>query len=334
MRERVLALTLLGVAMLLPALELLLPKGFSISPLLIPVLVYAILALGLNVVTGFTGLLNLGIAAFMAIGAYWYAILSCEIYPFQLGFWLATLVTIFIGASAGFVLGLPTLRLRGDYLAVVTLGFGEIVQDVLKNLEVITKGTQGINPLPQPNLFGFEFSSATPTPWYYLLLAVITVIYILLHNLENSRVGREWMAVRNDELAASCMGINPVRTKLYAFALGAALASLAGALWAAFLGSTGEPGNYDFQVSVIALCILIVGGLGRLNGVIVGALVMVGFNSIVLVKLTAMLADYGLVSTQNVFTTPNNWKYMVFGLALVLMMRFRPDGIIGESKRC
>ena len=190
MRERVLALTLLGVAMLLPALELLLPKGFSISPLLIPVLVYAILALGLNVVTGFTGLLNLGIAAFMAIGAYWYAILSCEIYPFQLGFWLAMLVTIFIGASAGFVLGLPTLRLRGDYLAVVTLGFGEIVQDVLKNLEVITKGTQGINPLPQPNLFGFEFSSATPTPWYYLLLAVIAVIYILLHNLENSRVGR------------------------------------------------------------------------------------------------------------------------------------------------
>ena len=143
------------VAALIPMVELALPGDWRAGELLRPIFIMAILGLGLNILTGFTGILNLGVAAFMAVGAYSYAILTCDIYPFQLGFWGATGAAILIGLAAGVLLGLPTIRLRGDYLAIVTLGFGEIVQDSLKNLDVITKGTQGINPLPAPSLFGY-----------------------------------------------------------------------------------------------------------------------------------------------------------------------------------
>lgn len=245
-----------------------------------------------------------------------------------MGFFSATIAAILIGGAAGVVLGLPTLRLRGDYLAIVTLGFGEIVQDSLRNLESITKGTQGINPLPYPTFFGYQFTTQDYLPWYYLFLFILLVVVTLLANLENSRVGRSWMSIREDELASRCMGIQPVRTKLLAFAMGASLCSLAGAMWACYLGSSGEPGNYDFQISVIALCIVIVGGMGSILGVLVGALVMVGFNSILLVKLSDALMRTGILSTDNVFSSPSNWKYMIFGLALILMMRFRSQGLV------
>jgi branched-chain amino acid transport system permease protein len=320
---------LLGL-LVLPWIELLLPTELRISGQLRPIFVFAILALGLNVVTGFTGLLNLGIAAFMAIGAYSYSVLSCDVFPFQLGFWLSALGAMIVGALSGLLLGLPTMRLRGDYLAVVTLGFGEIVQDSLRNLEVITKGTQGISPVPGPSVFGYIFPPDVVWPWYYLFLATLAVLCLLIHNVEHSRVGRAWKAIREDELAASCMAVPTVRLKLLAFASSAAIAALAGALWAAMLGSSGEPGNYDFSVSIIALCIVIVGGLGSVKGVLAGALLMVGFNSILLVKLSDFLARNGYVNTQSVFLVPNNWKYLVFGLALILTMRFRPQGIAGK----
>ncbi len=288
-----------------------------LSEVLRPIFIMAILGLGLNILTGFTGILNLGVAAFMAVGAYSYAILTCDIYPFQLGFWGATGAAILIGLVAGVLLGLPTIRLRGDYLAIVTLGFGEIVQDSLKNLDVITKGTQGINPLPAP-----------PHPSYFLFLGFLSVVVLINRNLERSRVGRAWISIREDELAASCMGVNVMKMKLTAFALGAAQCSLAGALWASFLGSSGEPGNYDFQISIIALCIVIVGGMGSIGGVLLGALVMVGFNTIVLETFTNFLKAHQLISSTNVFTAPGNWKYMLFGLALILMMRFRPEGLL------
>jgi len=297
-------------AALLPAVA---PR---LGELLRPILIMAILALGLNILTGFTGILNLGVAAFMAVGAYTFAILTCDIYPFQFGFWGATGVTILVGLTVGVLLGLPTIRLRGDYLAIVTLGFGEIIQDVLKNLDVITKGTQGINPLPSP---------AHP---YYLFLAFLALVVLFNRNLERSRIGRAWISIREDELASSCVGINPTKMKLLAFALGAAQCSLAGALWASSLGSSGEPGNYDFQVSVIAVCIVIVGGMGSIAGVLLGSLVIMGFNSIVLETFTNFLKAHQLISTDNVFTAPGNWKYMLFGLALILMMRFRPEGLL------
>jgi branched-chain amino acid transport system permease protein len=292
-----------------------------LSDLVRPIFIFAILALGLNILTGFTGILNLGVAAFMAVGAYSYAILTCDIYPFQVGFWGATGLTILIGLTVGLLLGLPTIRLRGDYLAIVTLGFGEIVQDVLKNLDVITKGTQGINPLPTP-----------PVSAFYLFLGFLAVVVLLNRNLERSRIGRAWISIREDELASSCMGINPKKMKLLAFALGAAQCALAGALWASYLASSGEPGNYDFQISVIALCIVIVGGMGSIGGVLLGALVIMGFNSIFLETFTNWLKAQQLISTDNVFTAPGNWKYLLFGLALILMMRFRPEGLL-PSKR-
>jgi branched-chain amino acid transport system permease protein len=322
----------LAAAALLPLIEATFPHQRHLGELLRPIFIMAILGLGLNILTGFTGILNLGVAAFMAVGAYTFAILTCDIYPFQLGFWGATGITVLTGLTVGVLLGLPTIRLRGDYLAIVTLGFGEIVQDVLKNMDTITKGTQGINPLPAPSVFGYAFRPDRYQPWYYLFLAFLTIVVLLNRNLHRSRVGRAWISIREDELAASCMGINPTKMKLLAFALGAAQCSLAGALWASHLGSSGEPGNYDFQVSIVALCIVIVGGMGNIGGVLLGALVIMGFNTLVLETLTNFLKSHQIISTDNVFTAPGNWKYMLFGLALILMMRFRPEGLLPSKQ--
>ncbi|HVY60164.1 MAG TPA: branched-chain amino acid ABC transporter permease [Planctomycetota bacterium] len=296
------------------------------------VLIFAILGLGLNVVVGYTGLLHLGVAAFMAIGVYAYAILTCEIYPYQVGFWWALVAAPAVCALAGVLLGSPTLRLRGDYLAIVTLGFGEIVQDVLKNVDVVTKGTQGINPLPPPVLPGYALVDKVYEPWYYLYLAILVGLVLLLRNLESSRIGRQWVSIREDELAATCMGVNPTKTKLLAFAIAAAISGLAGVLWAAKLATTAEPTTYDFNVSMTVLCICIVGGMGSIDGVLAGAGILMGFD-IALKKITEALQRHGLAAGgENVFLTPTNWKYLIFGLALVLMMRFKPEGIFPSSR--
>jgi branched-chain amino acid transport system permease protein len=296
------------------------------------VLIFAMLGLGLNVVVGYTGLLHLGVAAFMAIGVYAYAILTAEIYPYQIGFWAALVAAPAICAVAGILLGSPTLRLRGDYLAIVTLGFGEIVQDVLKNLDVVTKGTQGINPLPPPVLPYYTLVEKVYEPWYYLYLAILVGLVVLLRNLETSRLGRQWVSIREDELAAECMGINPTKTKLLAFAIAAAIAGLAGVLWASKLATTAEPTTYDFNVSMTALCICIVGGIGSIDGVLAGAGIIMGFD-IALKKITEAMQRHGLATGgESVLLTPTNWKYLIFGLALVLMMRFKPEGIFPSSR--
>jgi branched-chain amino acid transport system permease protein len=325
-------LIFLAVALVIPLIDAVLPGAWQVGRDMRPIFLFAILGLGLNIVTGFTGLLHLGVAAFMAIGVYSYAILSAEIYPFRFGFWGAIALTPVIGALAGLALGAPTLRLRGDYLAIVTLGFGEIVQDVLRNVETITRGTQGINPLAYPSLFGYTFVPEVYQPWYYLFLVILAAVVVVNHNIEGSRLGRAFISVREDELAATCMGVNNVKIKLIAFALGAALSALMGGLYAAYLNSSGEPGNYDFTVSILAVCIVIVGGLGSITGVLVGALVMIGLDSLVLVKLSQYLDSRGLSSSANVISTPNNWKFMIFGLALILMMRFRPEGLLPSSR--
>ncbi|MEY4102823.1 MAG: hypothetical protein RL461_25, partial [Planctomycetota bacterium] len=190
------------------------------------IFVFSLVGLGLNVVTGFTGLLNLGMAAFMAIGAYTFAILASDIYPFQVGFWWGILATVAVGAVAGFLLGAPTLGLSGDYLAIVTMGFGEITLDVLKNLDAVTKGTQGINPLSRPSFGSWTLELQEERGWYWLLLGFVLLAVIAVRRLERSRSGRAWLSIREDALASQCMGIPPKRTKMVAFATGRGLAAL------------------------------------------------------------------------------------------------------------
>ena len=322
---------LIAVALLLPLSDILLSRmGLRLwavgNEVCQRVIVFALMGLGLNIVVGYTGLLHLGVAAFMAIGVYTYAILSCSIYPFQIGFWGALVVAPVVGLIAGLLLGSPTLRLRGDYLAIVTLGFGEIVQDVLRNLDPITQGTQGINPLPPPRFFGHALDSTSYQSWYYLFLAILIVVVLIVRNLEKSRLGRQWISIREDELAAGCMGINATRGKLSAFAICAAICALAGVLYASKLETTAEPNTYDFMVSITVLCILIVGGMGSIRGVLFGAAIVMGFD-IFLKKATEAMQQAGLSSSASVFLTPSNWKFLFFGAALVIMMRFRPYGV-------
>jgi branched-chain amino acid transport system permease protein len=177
-----------------------------------------------------------------------------------------------------------------------------------------------------------DVSGETPVRWFFVYLAVLAVIVFLCRNLEFSRLGRQWFAVREDELAARCMAIEPDKAKLKAFAVGAALAAVSGALYASHLSSTGEPSNYDFQISILALCIVIVGGIGSITGILVGAIVVVGLSNVLLPVLTQALQRAGVGSTENVLSSPDNYKYLIFGLALVLMMRYRPDGIVHTRK--
>lgn len=317
----------LALVIALPAVDLLLPTTWKFASLIPAIMVYAIIGLGLNLITGFTGLFNLGSAAFMAIGAYTFAILTCPIYPFQIGFFPGLLAATAMGGIAGLLLSLPVMRLRGDYVAIVTLGFGEIVQDVLKNLDAVTKGTQGLNPVAAPALPGVSFAVGNYVPWYYLYLVLLIAVVWLCHNLRYSRLGRSWVAVREDELAARSMGLPTPWIKQIAFALGSALCATGGAMFASLAGTSIEPGFYDFQQSVIILCIVIVGGMGNITGVLIGACIMVGFNSIVLTKLTEMMGRNGWTG-DNVLASPANWKFMLYGIALILMMRLRPEGLL------
>ena len=314
----------LAAAAVVPLADLLLPAQLQVTGQLVPVLTFAIVALGLNIVVGFTGLLHLGAAAFMAIGAYVFAICTAPSFPFQLGFWPGLALAVAAGAAAGAVLALPTMRLRGDYLTVVTLGCGEIVRELIKNLAPVTKGAQGINPLPPPSVPGIGFSAAEPAPFYWLFLGILALVVVVCLNLRRSAAGRAWVAVREDELAARSMGVRTDRAKATAFAWGAALCALGGALAASY--STGvEPSIYDFQMSVIVLCLVVIGGMGSVAGVLVGAAVMMGFNQVGVPALTRLL---GGGAESHPLLDANNWKLLIFGLALIIAMRLRPEGLL------
>lgn len=302
----------------------------SIGSQLTLIFIFSILAIGLNVVVGYSGLLHLGIAAFFGIGAYITGILTVPSYPFQFGFWIALAIATFGAGLLGVILAAPTLRLRGDYLALVTLGFGEVVRFSIRNFEEITAGTRGLNPLPAPVLpFVAEASWKIDYRWfYYLTLAILLAVLWLMRNLERSRLGRAWIAVREDELAATCMGINAAKVKLSAFALSAALAGLAGGLYATKLTSTAGPDAFDFNRSMIMLCCIILGGLGSLRGTLLGVLILIGFDNVLAPILDGVIQQSGINASNSRFLVFSNWRMFIFGMTLILIMRYRPMGLL------
>jgi branched-chain amino acid transport system permease protein len=327
---------------------------------------FVLLAIGLNVVVGFAGLLDLGYAAFFAIGAYTYALFaSVQLgsspihHSFHLPFWMMIFVGMFVAAAFGAILGFPTLRLRGDYLAIVTLGFGEIVPQLSFNLDQWTGGINAIGGIDQPSLPGwitgpwagasniaiipnFNFSF---DPVAYYVLAVITIIaaVILVNNLYRSRLGRAWMAIREDEVAAAAMGINTVTTKLLAFAIGASFSGFAGAYYGAGIGLV-SPDSFMFVVSVTVLVMIVLGGMGSIPGVIAGALIIYFILNSFLPALPptveSLANSFGLGSLN---VQSGDWpglagvaqrlQFLLYGLILVLMMLLRPQGIFPSRVR-
>ncbi len=344
-------------------------------------LIFVILGMGLNIVVGYAGLLDLGYAAFFAIGAYTTGIFSSPQHNIYLNFWLVIWIAAAMAATFGLILGAPTLPLRGDYLAIVTLGFGEIIPVVFRNLTDVTiqdpltcwiipgitrlfggqsgmacitllshmdvtAGERGINPIGRPYLpiIGM-FTNAQPIPWYFLIIAIILLTIFLVNRLRASRLGRAWMAIREDQLAASQMGIDPVRTKLLAFAMGATFSGFAGAFYAAYISGI-FPDVFDFSASILILCTVILGGMGNIYGVIVGGLVLLTADRLFLPALKDFLS--GLLNhtvlpalasnptlraavAQN--ANPILYRYLLFGLTLVIMMAVRPEGLIPSAQR-
>lgn len=310
--------------------------------------VYVVLALGLNIVVGYAGLLDLGYAAFFAIGAYTVGIFTWPGHGLEWNFWLVLWISVAVCALFGVIIGSPTLRLRGDYLAIVTLAFGEIVPISIRNLWHLdlrlgdwvlvenfnlTNGPQGLNPVGRPTLFGFEFGF-DPLPWYYLILSVACLTVYVSHQLERSRLGRAWMAIREDETAADCMGINPIRTKLMAFALGAAFSGLGGAIFAAKLQAI-FPELFRFQVSIMLLCMVILGGMGNISGVVIGGMIILLFDRVILAQSTQLVRGVGqLLSVPALQQVDLQlWRWFFFGATLIIVMLLRPEGLFPSSRR-
>lgn len=302
-----------------------------------PIVTYVLLALGLNIVVGFAGLLDLGYAAFFAIGAYTIAILTSpssplvDRLPFELNFWTSLVLAFFVTALFGVILGAPTLRLRGDYLAIVTLGFGEIVPIVARNANNITKGEQGLNAIDRPVLFGLEFGGNS-VRWWYLLMVVGLLIIFMARRMRDSRLGRAWMAMREDEIAAASMGINLVKTKLLAFALGASFSGLAGVIFASRY-SFANPSQFEFSTSVLLLSMVILGGLGNIWGVIVGGLLLGVFDRILAARITEWLENLAEATGLGFLSIDlTSYRFGIFGLTLVVMMLLRPEGILPSAQ--
>ncbi len=303
-------------------------------------ILYCLLALGLNIVVGFAGLLDLGYIAFYAVGAYTYALLASPHFNVHLPFWAILPIGACVAALFGILLGTPTLKLRGDYLAIVTLGFGEIIRIFLNNLSRpvnITNGPQGIAGI-DPFSFGrFSFARTDsalglaisgPIKYYYLLLAVLLVVIVVNRRLQNSRIGRAWEAIREDEVAARAMGINTTRLKLLAFAMGASFGGLAGGIFSAIQGFI-SPESFVLVESIMVVSMVVLGGMGNVWGVILGA-VLLSVAPEVLRWTVEPLQD-SLFGRQ--VLDPEVLRMLIFGLALVLVMLFRPAGLLPSAVR-
>ncbi len=305
--------------------------------------VFVLLALGLNVVVGLAGLLDLGYAAFFAIGAYTFAFSASGWTGLDLPFWPMLLVGAGVAAVFGVLLGAPTLRLRGDYLAIVTLGFGEIVPVVFLNADKYTNGTNGITGISQPSLYGLfgveGFGFTNPWLYYLTIIGIITIAIIFLYRLQDSRLGRAWVAIREDELAAASMGINTITTKLLGFAIGASTAGLAGVFYSSKL-ATVTPDQFGFTVSFTALAMVVLGGMGNIWGVSAGAFIIYEIQSQGLKQLGAFVQGLNLPTFALGPVVINlgsinfiNYQNLLYGLALVLMMLIRPEGLFPSRRR-
>ena len=302
-------------------------------------LLYVMLALGLNIVVGFAGLLDLGYVAFYAVGAYFYAILASPHFDIHLPFWVLLPGGALIACVFGVLLGAPTLRLRGDYLAIVTLGFGEIIRIFLNNLNApvnVTNGPQGINlidpiriadtPLnPAVEVFGYGLSGAHAHYYLFLGLALLTIFVAL--RLQGSRIGRAWVAIREDEVAAVAMGIDTRNVKLLAFAMGATFGGVGGGLFAAFQGFV-SPESFTLMESIMILCMVVLGGMGHIPGVVLGAILLT-----VLPELLRYIGPLQQALFGQVVVDPSDLRMLLFGMALVLVMIFRPEGIWPSPRR-
>ena len=302
-------------------------------------LLYMMLALGLNIVVGYAGLLDLGYIAFYAVGAYLYALLASPQFGLHWPVWAIIPLGAAVAAGFGVLLGTPTLKLRGDYLAIVTLGFGEIIRIFLTNLNApvnITNGPQGIGLIDPISVGRFSLGRtqtvlgvAVPSTYfyYYLFLALALAIIFVSIRLQDSRIGRAWIAIREDEIAAAAMGINTRNVKLLAFAMGASFGGVSGGLFAGFQGFV-SPESFTLFESIIVLCMIVLGGMGNIAGVVLGAILLTVFPEALryLGNLQELLFGHVLVD-------PNDLRMLVFGIALVLVMIFRPAGLLPSVRR-
>ncbi len=302
-------------------------------------LLYAMLALGLNIVVGFAGLLDLGYVAFYAVGAYVYALLASPHFNIHLPFWALLPLGAGLAGFFGLLLGAPTLKLRGDYLAIVTLGFGEIIRIFLNNLDRpvnITNGPQGVNLVDPIHLGNFSVTQKHEVfgimltdlhQYYYLFLALLLIIVFVCMRLQDSRIGRAWVALREDETAAEAMGINTRNMKLLAFAIGATFGGVAGGLFAS-LQAFVSPESFNLNESIIILCMVVLGGMGHIPGVILGAILLTA-----LPEALRYASDVQKMLFNRVFIDPANLRMLLFGIVLVTMMLFRPEGLWPSPQR-
>ncbi len=316
-------------------------------------MIYVLLALGLNIVVGYAGMLDLGYAAFVAIGAYTMGLLNSPVlgsplYGHVWSFWVVIWIAAAVSAGLGVVIGAPTLRVRGDYLAIITLAFGEIIPVAIRNMGDITidiagwkpvqrlnltGGENGVNPVGRPHLPFVNFDTDF-IPWYFLILVIGALSLWAMNRMRDSRLGRAWMAIREDETAADCTGVNPVKTKLLAFALGASFSGFAGSFYAAKLQAI-TPGAFEFNVSIMLLCMVVLGGMGSLKGVILGGMLITLFDRILLSQMTFFIRwvgrSLGIPLLASVDLTL--WRWFFFGLGLVIIMLIRPEGLMGRRVR-
>ncbi|WP_320170368.1 high-affinity branched-chain amino acid ABC transporter permease LivM [Maridesulfovibrio sp.] len=288
------------------------PKLFSMYQVnvMTSALIYVVLGLGLNIVVGLAGLLDLGFVAFYAVGAYSYALMNMY---WGISFWVALPIGALLGAFCGILLGFPVLRLRGDYLAIVTLGFGEIIRLVLENWGEFTHGPSGISNIARPEFFGLAKGFVAQVDFmYYLMLALVVFTIFVVNRLKNSRVGRAWQALREDEIACQAMGIDKMKTKLMAFSLGATWAGMVGVVFAAKTTFI-NPASFTFLESAIILSIVVLGGMGSILGVILGALVLI------------LMPEYLREFSQ--------YRMLIFGATMVLVMVFRPQGLVRDVRK-
>jgi branched-chain amino acid transport system permease protein len=273
-------------------------------------LIYVVVGLGLNIVVGLAGMLDLGYVAFYAVGAYSYGLLN---HHFGLGFWTVLPIGASLGFLFGILLGFPVLRMRGDYLAIVTLGFGEIIRLILENWNEFSFGPSGIANISRPGLFGMDLSLHESHIYlYFLMIGLALFTMFVVRRLQDSRLGRAWIALREDEVACQAMGIDKTRTKLSAFALGATWAGMGGVVFAAKTTFI-NPASFTIWESVIILCVVVLGGMGSILGVVCGALILI------------LLPEY--------LRAFSEYRLLLFGIILVIMMVFRPGGIITDVRK-